>query len=217
MPPTITVYALYVDIFPYHTKFYVGSTKNKKIRTHRHYEKYLLEPRQDLYVWLKQFDWDDVKMKVLYEEPYTDDIRKFQLEQYYIDLYEPELNMVDAFLTEEERIRKRQEGRRRWYLNGGKEYGMEWVKRNKDKVKEYQERYNTNNIEKRRQSWRDYRNARAEEKNIAAQEWQKRNSERYKCDSCGIKTSNAYNFRRHLESERHRLNVGTQPVGQNLS
>lgn len=200
---------MYNTNFPY--MFYIGSTKNTiKKRFQKHIERSKNNNDLECYKFLNNFAWDDVEIRVLCEQVCVNDEARFKLEQFYIDLYDPPLNMVNAFLTDEERQEMKRTSKKNWYETKGKLYHKNWRASNKEKLIEYERRYQEKHPGKRQETIKKSCEKHKEQRNQRAIEWHKTNHDKYKCDACDYKTYCKTHYTNHLLTKRHLKKVGSQ-------
>jgi len=151
---------------------YIGSTKAFRRRKNQH--KSICNNLNDkshnkkLYNKIREFGgWENWSMVIIDEGNYltlTD--ARIKEEELRVK-YNGNLNMIKAYITEEDKIKNKNELNKK-YLEKRREYNKEYRKNNKEKIKEYNKEYTKeyreNNKEKIKERNREYRERKKEEK-----------------------------------------------------
>jgi hypothetical protein len=160
--------------------------------------------------------WDNWKMLVIHQQICKDDIQARQIEQKFIEELNAKINMVKAYISEEQK----KEYYKEWYENNkeqkleyNKEYRennkeeisekqKEWYENNKEQISEKHKEYYENNKEKISEQKKDYYENNKEKIKEYYENNKEKYKEKYKCE-CGGK----YTFQNkstHEKSLKHK-------------
>lgn len=166
---TTTIYQIYCKD-PNITETYVGSTINFYRRVYLHRSNCTNENSKDYEIYLYKFirnngginNWE---FKVLNQIEYFDDSMRRRQEQCYIDLIKPELNSLNAYISEEEK---------KEYRN---EYMEKYREENQQYFKEKYKQYYQDNKEEISIKRKDYRVKNKEKLSENFKKWEEENKE----------------------------------------
>lgn len=180
--------------------FYIGSSKNVWQRMHQH--RYSLENNNSiyknfhLYKCIRENGGYDNWQVIILDTIFCNNLREAEeVEQKYIDLFEPDLNSKRAFLSDEERIKKKIE------------ITENWRKDNQEYIKKYSKNYHEKTYENKKEIILE------RVKNYALNNPDKileRRRKKQTCD-CGA-TFNHRQQQRHFRTEKHKNWLKCQEV-----
>ena len=122
---------------------YIGSCNNLRLRINCHkYNCYNEKREKKLYQVIREnYEWKDVVFEILEQhDTVLDNLELRKREQHFIDEMKPSLNMVKAYITEEQRVERDKINK--------KEYGKKYREENIEYIIEYNKEYRKKNREK---------------------------------------------------------------------